>query len=234
MNLQTVLANPSILWYNAEAKGILKKAAEHFDKIARNMPPAIKTLANHGWYLPFDSLPEELFNYTKALDEGRIELVNDELVLRFEGNLSDIITRACTSFPNRAEMLMEAKLAHEAKMYFASTSLFLSNADGILNGKLYKPIGLKKELENREISIEEFTRFLTEENSITRKYSAKNNDQSDSLNRHGVLHGTDVKYGTKVNSFKALSLLDYVVVFIVRYEGLNKRFGEILRKLTLK
>ena len=33
------------------------------------------------------------------------------------------------------------------------------------------------------------------------------------LNRHQVLHGESVGYGTKINSLKAISLINYVALF---------------------
>jgi hypothetical protein len=203
-------------WGSEENQKLLKRIAERLREIGEKTPTVIKILANHGWYIPFDSIPEEIFGYAEALEAGEVDLVNNEMRDIFEKNMNNIISRACKSFPNRTVMLMEAKLAHENKMYFASTSLFLSNADGILKGRLYKPDAFKRESNDRGIRINEFTKFLTEQNSISRPFSPDNNNgQANYLNRHGVLHGTDVSYGTKMNSLKALSLLDYVATFVL-------------------
>ena len=105
-------------------------------------------------------------------------------------------------------------------MYFASTALFLTIADGLCNGYLFKTkqnkLNLKQEL-SKTHCLEEFLSLITEVSAIDIAHAKKINFPS-TLNRHGVLHGLDFDYGTKTNSLKALSLLAFIGDFFTKQD----------------
>lgn len=45
-----------------------------------------------------------------------------------------------------------------------------------------------------------------------------NSNYFTNLNRHGVMHGLEVNYGTEVNSLRALSFLCFITDFYNRYK----------------
>lgn len=67
---------------------------------------------------------------------------------------------------------------------------------------------MKKHLINTKY-IKAFEKAITEVSAIDTPHS-KMSEFPSSLNRHGVLHGLDFDYGTRINSLKALSLLAFV------------------------
>lgn len=191
-------------------EGVFKNLATTIIKT----PPATKLLAKYGWYIPFSSIPEEIFSYADALEKGEVDFVNKELGKIFDKDLDSIISRACWNFPDRANILKEAQIAHESQMYYSSTILFLSSADGIFSGAIFEKNKFSKTMRKRGQKIGPFTEFLTDEISITKYFDSKKSS-SDLLSRHGVMHGLDVAYGTKLNSLKALSLFDFVAEFVL-------------------
>jgi hypothetical protein len=198
---------------------LVTKVMQH---LIEETPPTLRILAKYGWYAQFSSIPRDIFEYAEALKEGKVDLVNEELTKVFEQDCEDIISRLCIEYLERKIILLEAKRAHINGMYFSSTSLFLSSADGIVEGTLYNKGGaLKKYLQLEGIKIDIFNQFLTEEDAIKADYPREKGKFGSPLSRHGVLHGRDVEYGTKINSLKALSLLDYVAMFVTRNKDLS-------------
>lgn len=126
---------------------------------------------------------------------------------------------------SRSRIVIEALECHKEEKFHASTILFLSQADGICNGQLFttkkEKESLKKYLAKTESGSFNNILFemITNQSAIDTGYSKKNNFE-DSLNRHSVVHGLDLHFGTKINSLKALSLLLFVTDFVDRYKEL--------------
>jgi hypothetical protein len=110
---------------------------------------------------------------------------------------------------------LEAFSAHKKKQYFASTILFLSQADGICEGKVFRG----KKVFNNYIESKKASTLIR---SVLGQVSpididTRNPDRANyfsDLNRHGVMHGLHVDYGTEENSLKALSLLCFISDFV--------------------
>ncbi len=194
---------------------ILIKAGAVMKEIQDKTPVSLKILANYGWYIPFNSIPSEIFGYAQALRQGYVDFVDDKLTEIFESDLKVIIRRLCKEFPDREKILLEAKEAHLKRRYFSSISLFLSTADGIVDGKLFKADALKRYFKRSGITGNIFNDFLTEKDAIKADFDRDKGKFGSSFSRHGVLHGRDVEYGTRINSLKALSLLDYIATFVI-------------------
>jgi hypothetical protein len=197
-----------------EFERVTKQFQESFQKLGEQLPESLKELASHGWYISADSPIFESLELTRELRSGNSNKVDQHMSIFYEGNLQIIIRRLKRDYPERSKILIEAAKTHRQKLYFASTSLFLIIADGLCNGTLYKTKGkkshLKKQLGNKNIS--GFLDVITEENAIDIPHAKKQKYPS-SLNRHGVLHGLDIDYGTRLNSLKALSLLVFISDF---------------------
>lgn len=138
-----------------------------------------------------------------------------------------------TSFPNRKHILEEAFKLHEEGRYIASIPLFFSQADGICGEFLGKDYFSQKGFE-RIIELYPQTLcgdqnfildvFKDEMNSKVKTIIRRNSSlviQSDKFpNRHGILHGDKghLEYGTKINSLKAFSFLQYISFLILEIE----------------
>jgi len=59
------------------------------------------------------------------------------------------------------------------------------------------------------------SQFLKKRNELTRHYDKKDLSFSkNSYNRHLVIHGHSIDYGTKINAVRALLLLDFTIYLL--------------------
>ena len=147
-----------------------------------------------------------------------------ELEEYFEERLPTIQKDLTTRFPQRKAILEEAFQHHCEGKYFGAILLFLSQSEGI--GKDIfgaSPISrepknlqtLKDWVDQRVDRTDLFDEFWQ---SILRVLPMTENTKrlgayKDPLNRHLVLHGDDLTYGTKRNSLKAIAWIQYVASF---------------------
>lgn len=186
----------------------------------KDLAETLKILAKNGWYISEET---SLFLTYRAVHEAQKNniLLMDAMMKAFYGKeIKNIIKRLCEEYPTRAAIFREAFKAHSRKMYFSSTILFLSQADGLCYGELFKINKNKKKLkiliENNFFpgAISMFSEVLTEITAIDDYYPHRKKDTD--LNRHGVVHGYDMNFGTEINSLKALSILSFVGDFFTK------------------
>lgn len=181
-------------------------------------PEGIKTLAKYGWYMSNEIELQRISKAIRLIKKNNVEDANRLLVQFYTDNLDEIENGLYRKCPKRKEAIQQAIGAHKHGLYFASTPTLLIQADGICNGKLYKQSnGKKPGLTNFfETSCPDYTAqllgILTEISAIDSKIEQKDSYFSD-LNRHEVIHGLNLNYGTEINSLKALSLLCFVADF---------------------
>ncbi len=105
-------------------------------------------------------------------------------------------------------------------MFFSSTILFLSQVDGICDSVFFKIKDDKKKLKeflNKNVRNNEpdyIVSTILEKNAIDDSTSNRNKYPS-KLNRHSVMHGIDYQFGTEINSLKSISLLNYLIDFVL-------------------
>lgn len=115
-------------------------------------------------------------------------------------------------------VLHDAFDAHREGKYSLSTPVFLAQADGIwwdeFSKSLFQAQGRVRTAEDyiEEYRSDYFVAFFDIfGEQIPLWISASKRDQSfNQLNRHLVLHGEAVDYGTEENSLKAISLLSWL------------------------
>jgi hypothetical protein len=201
-----------------ELQKVMSESLASFKAFNDQLPIGLKMLANQGWYISAGSPIVDGVKFAIEITKGNNVKVDSYMAKFYEKEAKDIIKRLCSQFPGRVAILTEALQAHRKGMYFSSTSLFLSNADGLCDGFLFTgkngKANLKKLLE-RKSSLDYFLSVIVDTNAIDTAHHKMRNYPSD-LNRHGVMHGLDVDYGTKVNSLKALSLLAFIGDFVYK------------------
>lgn len=180
------------------------------------------SLAQYGWYIGAN-IP-----LLKALDAmtyaklGKQSEIDKIFLYYYSKNLERLASEIADQYPTRKQIINEAIKCHKLKMFYASTSLFLAQADGICNGELFKTkhskAAIKKFIKESSKSdkISAILSPILEESAIDIYHPDKTKFNSD-LNRHGVMHGYDTNYGTEINSLKAFSLICYIKDFIDRY-----------------
>ena len=210
------------------ASNIFQKLAEQAQKLALvigklNLPNYTfeeidRIFAKYGWYIPRFIEIKIAFHILDLFEAEKTEEANKILIKYFKQNLKEIQADLVRLHPDRAKIINEAFLAHKKKLYFSSTILFLSQADGMCDSIIFTESKLKK-LKNKNKN-HHIVKVLLENNSLTSYYDPKtrNSNFFSDLNRHGVMHGVSNDYGTELNSFKALSLLACVDDFS-RYQS---------------
>ena len=179
----------------------------------------LQDLARQGWYLdPSWTIDVPLRARTILLDEGSDSL-DKTLVDHFELQAQSIVDELCKHYPSREAIIRSAYKAHLSRDYELSVPVLLIQADGISKEQFGHYLFLRQD-GNPEISryidslnqddlLRAFLAPLAEPTTIN--FSQKERGSVFSgLNRHLVLHGDSVDYGTRVNSLKALSLLNHV------------------------
>lgn len=194
---------------------------------AEALPPKVRnsllSLANHGWYYDvFNGTFPHLISMAEALENGGPEAINEYMIDYFEQNLNDIEDYLLRLYPNRRSVITAAFRAHRNGEYELSTLAFFSQVDGICwettgyyffmrkakrpETAQYVENFARRELTNAMLSV------LSHRVPVNfNEWDRKEVENFSELNRHMVIHGESVDYGTHQNSLKSLSLLNHVV-----------------------
>jgi hypothetical protein len=185
---------------------------------------AFVTVARQGWYLGPGMVPAAIVQAARAVQAGDEIAVDERFVRYYEENVRELVQQLSLWHPARISIINKAVDAHLREEYELSVPVFLAQSDGIsqeLTGfKLFAKRRVqdkKREPETaafvrkfkggpfRRALIEPFQHLLPITASEAKRRKANNQ-----LNRHAILHGTSLDYGTRVNSAKAFALLYYV------------------------
>ena len=211
------LQNPIQKWVTENQKFIKQflRAVQDWPERERE---SLKRLADHGWYLdpemPFTA-PAEL---AQVLDGGHLEDFTAAISKFFRNRVDGIEQRLKRQFPHRESILEDAFYAHREGKYNLSVPILLVQADGIWWDKFSRNIFINRDrndsinsymYEIRDTYNEVF--FDVIKSTIPLWMTASERSPSfDQLNRHLVLHGEVVNYGTEQNSLKAISFLSWL------------------------
>ena len=178
----------------------------------------LATLAEHGWFLD----PEMPFTtpavLAEAIEVEDVGAVTTWLADHFRQRVDDIATTLTEKFPSRARILSEAFDAHREGKYNLSIPVLLAQSDGMCKDTwafFLFPGGERKELVAAIIGHDDnafranLAGLLGQPVPLWRTRKEREPDFVE-LNRHQVLHGESVNYGTEINSLKAISFLGYL------------------------
>jgi hypothetical protein len=185
-------------------------------------PDQVRILAQNGWftsdrYTPLDAVYPiaDLFRAGRTA-EGHAKMRSH--FADIHQNIQNYLTR---KFPDRRGILLKGFQAHNTGDYELSVPVFLAQAEGIAQGVLGESIYSSKKIQAKE----KRKGFLPDDGldgCVLRLVLGKlpltecTNSPAyrpEHLNRHAVLHGIDTKYGTEINSYKAISWLQYAAQF---------------------
>lgn len=180
---------------------------------------ALIEIGNYGWFLDLEMTPSELWELNETLIIGDVKEAENTLVEHFKGRLSEIENSVIDEFPHRKKIIMAAFCAHKRREYELSIPVLLAQTDGICydttneylflrqNKKPKTAIYVEQQVSNtlRVALLQPLAQVLP-----IGKSKAERDDDFNELNRHMVLHGESLDYGTEVNSLKAISLINYV------------------------
>lgn len=200
---------------------VLENFLESFRQLPEHTQAALLTMGNHGWFFDLEMPLPFLWELENVLNEGDIKEAEAALVDYFRENLQSIENRFTVKFPHRAKIINSAFNAHKRGEYELSIPIFLAQTDGIcyevINQYLFMRVRGEKKPRTAiyvdTIASDTFRHALLSPLSQPLPISASQNERNESfneLNRHQVMHGESLDYGTEINGLKSISLLNYV------------------------
>ena len=209
--------------FRSQLETLISPAFTTFIESSKKLPEktrnALLVLGEHGWYLDLEMPLTGLWNLEQEFKRGNVERVELALVKYFKGRAAGISKTLITGYPRRAKIISAAFKAHERGEYELSIPALLAQADGICQELIGAQLFKKRD--NRPITalyiddfaMDTFSSALLHPLSqlLPISYSAdQRGEDFDVLNRHQVLHGESVNYGTEVNFLKTISLINYI------------------------
>jgi len=203
---------------------LIENVKKKYEDLPKRMQEAVMLLGQHGWYLDLGMQTNVLFQLKDSLENGNLEEAEAALMQHFERRLPEIEADIMKLFPNRAHIIKSAFSAHRKREYELSIPVLLAQVDGIcyeVVGKyLFMSTNKKPDtasyvakLTEQEVATARFRtailRPLAEKLPIGQTQGERGEDFND-LNRHMVLHGECLDYGTEKNGLKGISLINYV------------------------
>jgi hypothetical protein len=206
-----------------------KAAQKRWEYFLRELPAKIRAslvgVARHGWFLDSNMPFTGFGKLEKAFQEGNEEMAQEALVSYYRERLPAIRAKLQDNHPQRTAILDQAFSAHLRGEYALSTAVFLAQADGICHelfgaspfrrrdGKPATAGRIDQAVAQGFAS--EFLCLLSCPLPISANETERGNDFTE-LNRHQVLHGESLDYGTETNSLKAISFLNYVGDYVTK------------------
>lgn len=212
-------------WLNELPKQLAEEQeqfAEYQRRLATEIPErnrkALQRLGEEGWFLD-PEMPLSILQEIERLFDEHPDEMTEWLSNFFRGQLDVIEGALIDSYPCRGHLFQQAFEAHREGKYGLSIPVFLTQADGIFWERTTRRKNLFSE--QRKSTYKEYVSQISDNYILAYLHPLSNTlplwmnqkERGDSfvgLNRHQVLHGESVDYGTEPNSLKAISLLSYL------------------------
>lgn len=206
-----------------ELLNILTEAAAAFQKLPGEIRPAIRSLANLGWFPSGEMGFSEIHAFRVLCDSGDNSAVDATMIEWLHSEREQIQMRATIRFPNRGHILASAFNAHDVGQYELSIPILMAQVEGMcLEVAGTKLFSTKNKIPATRAATDRFCQLalsdalllpFREPNGFTAS-EADRHQWPDTPNRHEILHGIATDYGTRKNSFKTISLLEYFITFV--------------------
>ena len=222
-------------------RGLQKQYIEQFQRVferMENMTPdlakGLRIMAKHGWFLD-DGMPIHYIMEVAYADDEDVKRIDELFIEHFRSRMWSIEAQVSGAYRNRRPLLQAAFGAHRNGLYELSVPLLLAQADGVFTEGLGGSPFTRKRRESARTTLataaqstwtrEVLLSALWAQAAVWLSESERGNSFSN-LNRHQVLHGEVVDYGTEVNSLKAASLLNYFAMLVETF-GVNDQDTEV-------
>lgn len=207
--------------FSASIVPVMEKFRHDFERLPARTQEALLLLGAHGWYLDLNMAMPSLWKLSEVLESGNVEEAEAFLIGHFEERIPEILSELTSKFPERAHLIEAAFRAHLAGQYALSIPVLLAQTDGICKDSFdgyYFMKGKGKTTPETAVFVEQvskktFRAALLSPLAVGLPISASKKDRSATsiaLNRHMVMHGESLDYGSKINGLKAISLVNYV------------------------
>jgi hypothetical protein len=176
-------------------------------------------MAKNGWYISKNMIFVKTNEAIKLYASGK-EAEADEILMGYYRDEKDkILKNACIVCPERAPILRDAFKAHDDGQYNLSVPVIIMQSEGlgfeIFGVSIFEKGKIRKELSRADSKIQEdtFERLICSlflKNNLLQSHYNPNSLSAPSVCRHGVAHGRQTDYGRELNSYKAISLLNFL------------------------
>ena len=178
----------------------------------------LATLAAFGWYCDPELSTSATAGFARALAQRGDGEAAEEIAAHFRGRMREIETEICRRYPSRQSIVRDAFDAHRIGKYNLSIPVLLAQADGIWWERFGSYFfsrhraGSMRSANLDQIQSWVFKVYYLVFDSSSPLWMFKSERPADfiGLNRHQVLHGEVVDYGTEYNSLRAISFLAYL------------------------
>jgi hypothetical protein len=202
---------------------VIAPSIDRMNKFFQELPPRTRKvliqLGSHGWYFDLNMHLPELWELDRLINEGNVQEAEEFIAEYFEDKMDEIEKYLISRFPDRRKILESAFQAHRRKEYILSIPVFLAQTDGICKGTINKNIFMTR---NKKMHVSAYVEQLapgTLKSALFSPLAEKlpiSVSESDrdanfnQLNRHMVIHGESLDYGSRINSLKSISLINYI------------------------
>ncbi len=94
-------------------------------------------LSNYGWYVSANLKLLDILSVFQSIQNNTFNEKEHILIDYYKNNLNLIETKLLNKHLDRNEIISEGFKAHKNKMYNSSVILFISQSDGICEGKIF-------------------------------------------------------------------------------------------------
>ncbi len=216
----------------------------YINEIYRGVPESlriiIQDLAYRGWYISKKIDLTEITLLHEFITNKKYDKLDNYMCNVIESKLDKIEREIIQKYPNRKKIIQSAFCAHKKGVYELSVPVFLIQADGICNELLKVHLYSKKN--KKLLTAKEIEKYVSNSIIISalveplRNISGLNvsteykNQYPVILNRHEIIHGLDLNYCKKENSFKTISLLYYLISVVYDAVKLNNKNNLTIKK----
>ncbi|WP_370089330.1 hypothetical protein [Ekhidna sp.] len=211
--------------FNSDILDSIQKLSKTLVEYQKRSSIAYRKLAEFGWYITLETDISEPIRLTEMIEKEEVDEMelDKEMMTHFKNHFKVIRKTLLRKFPRRKEILESAFNAHKNSDYNLSIPVFFSQAEGICCDITGKKLfgGRKDSNDNYHPHTFEWVKNLERESILTNlleplKHKGSLNQSDSEFNRHAVLHGEDCNYGSETNSYKALSLLNFVGTIVYK------------------
>lgn len=181
-------------------------------------------VVTHDWFISFNILRNLTIKKTFTVLSNKDKSAFENFVLTtFPSERSNLFKAIYKAIPHREAIITEIETLYCQNHFHAVIVLCYTQVDGICNENLRfgffdvdqntKELRVKQLDSNNSLASKIATQLKEPRNEISRyvKNAIKNGIyKRDSFNRHLVMHGHSINYGTKLNAIRAILLLDFV------------------------
>lgn len=212
-----------------------KRIGEILSASFEKLPSSVVQFSKSGWFLTKEMTFADIHEMAELVERDEVATVDSFMTIHIQANRNRIFETLLKRFPDRNKILQSGIHAHESLDYYASIPIFLSQSDGlcyqITGYKLYTTEKKRPKVAKYHDNLDEGTfdhvllKALTVSSSLNAN-EANMKEYEGALNRHEVLHGLSVDYGTEVNSCKSISLLNFIGEILWKCEFEKNKKGD--------